>query len=475
MRTIAAVGLVIMAASIQVALAEPQIIGFDRGEGLQFQGATVSNYYTLEFAAHVNGPWTNWGAVSDQPITGSVMSLPSPFFYRIRQVPNSQFPPYATGTPIYAESDPLWTTEKSGYATGTPVYAESDPLWSADKPHYATGTPIYAESDPLWIAQKANYATGTPVYAENDPVWIAEKSKYATGTPVYGESDPIFTASPAAGISVTDTQHWQTAYGWGDHHSAGYLSNGQAFNVDPDTGNVGVGTWADTNTVRVVGGIQSINMSGLVSIFDNADQVSGSGTTFLTDLSPSNRVLIGGILTGYVKQVNSDTIFTLTQTNHSGNLFAVAIRRLDNQPLMRLSTEDNSSHVIFDRSGNIVNTGFVQPAQGIKYPDGSIGLAASGLGDVEIKLPNTTYIATNSGFVLFTELQYWYDGVEHKPAYVIYADRSSSPSNILAIFAMDAQNLQGNCSIMAPVPKGYYWKATSSDGVRCKVKWIPMF
>jgi hypothetical protein len=40
----------------------------------------------------------------------------------------------------------------------------------------------------------------------------------------YTESDPIFTASPANGIASTDITNWNTAYGWGNHATAGYLT-----------------------------------------------------------------------------------------------------------------------------------------------------------------------------------------------------------------------------------------------------------
>lgn len=72
------------------------IIGVDTSSGITFEGATVSNYYTIEFATAIGGPWTNWGSISDQPITGSVMTVATPLFYRIRQTNSSAFPPYAT-------------------------------------------------------------------------------------------------------------------------------------------------------------------------------------------------------------------------------------------------------------------------------------------------------------------------------------------------------------------------------------------
>ena len=39
------------------------------------------------------------------------------------------------------------------------------------------------------------------------------------------ETDPVFTASPAAGITNTKISNWDTAYGWGNHASAGYLTS----------------------------------------------------------------------------------------------------------------------------------------------------------------------------------------------------------------------------------------------------------
>jgi hypothetical protein len=39
------------------------------------------------------------------------------------------------------------------------------------------------------------------------------------------ESDPIFLASDAASITNTDITNWNTAFGWGDHSLAGYLTS----------------------------------------------------------------------------------------------------------------------------------------------------------------------------------------------------------------------------------------------------------
>jgi hypothetical protein len=62
--------------------------------------------------------------------------------------------------------------------------------------------------------------------------WMGQKisSNYSAAglapvDPIYEENDPIFTASAAADISSTDITNWDTAYGWGNHASAGYLTS----------------------------------------------------------------------------------------------------------------------------------------------------------------------------------------------------------------------------------------------------------
>lgn len=47
------------------------------------------------------------------------------------------------------------------------------------------------------------------------PVWT---------DPTTLETDPVFGASAAAGIDGTDISNWDTAFGWGNHASAGYLT-----------------------------------------------------------------------------------------------------------------------------------------------------------------------------------------------------------------------------------------------------------
>ena len=56
----------------------------------------------------------------------------------------------------------------------------------------------------------------------------------------YTETDPVFVASPAGGITGTNIANWNTAYGWGDHGAAGYLT------AETDTLDIVLGRGATT-------------------------------------------------------------------------------------------------------------------------------------------------------------------------------------------------------------------------------------
>ena len=58
-------------------------------------------------------------------------------------------------------------------------------------------------------------------YSVANSTWENWNPNYLTS---YTETDPIFAASPAGGITGTNIANWNTAYNWGDHASAGYLT-----------------------------------------------------------------------------------------------------------------------------------------------------------------------------------------------------------------------------------------------------------
>lgn len=73
------------------------------------------------------------------------------------------------------------------------------------------------------------------------------------------ETDPVFTASPASGITSTNITNWDTAYGWGDHSSVGYLTS------ESDTLSDVTGRGSSTNDSITVGGLH-VDSTGAVEM-----------------------------------------------------------------------------------------------------------------------------------------------------------------------------------------------------------------
>lgn len=75
---------------------------------------------------------------------------------------------------------------------------------------------------------------GTTITISNQVISATQPdlSSYATQTYVttrgyitsYTETDPVFLAHPANNVTNTKISNWDTAYGWGNHASAGYLT-----------------------------------------------------------------------------------------------------------------------------------------------------------------------------------------------------------------------------------------------------------
>jgi hypothetical protein len=79
------------------------------------------------------------------------------------------------------------------------------------------------------ISKAIGYAKWT------DSGWFFVNETYLTS---YTETDPVFVASPAYGVTGTQITNWDTAYGWGNHATAGYLTSAaigttvQAYDAD---------------------------------------------------------------------------------------------------------------------------------------------------------------------------------------------------------------------------------------------------
>jgi hypothetical protein len=101
----------------------------------------------------------------------------------------------------------------------------------------------------------------------------------------YTETDPVFSASAASGISSTDTNNWDTAYGWGNHANQGYLTSVGGINTLTDV-NL---TTPLTNQTLVYNGSQWVNSYGASGLQSRATAQASTGT--LADGAATNVTL----------------------------------------------------------------------------------------------------------------------------------------------------------------------------------------
>ena len=96
-----------------------------------------------------------------------------------------------------------------------------------------------------------NSTAHTIVLTVNGTSYTLCENGYSAGGGVSSESDPIFTAHPAYGITSTKINNWDTAYGWGNHASAGYLTSHQAIStLTLSAGTFSAGTWTPTGSSK---------------------------------------------------------------------------------------------------------------------------------------------------------------------------------------------------------------------------------
>lgn len=149
-------------------------------------------------------------------------------------------------------------------ATGPVV--ESDPIWLADKPSYLTSA--LAASTYALASHTHTFASLTSKPTTLSGYGITDATPASRTLTINGvtydlsanrswtvsavETDPVFLASEAATILSSDTSNWNTAYGWGNHASAGYLTSAaigttvQAYDAD-------LTTWAGITPAANVG------------------------------------------------------------------------------------------------------------------------------------------------------------------------------------------------------------------------------
>ena len=129
----------------------------------------------------------------------------------------------------------------------------------------------------------------------------------------YTETDPVFTAHPANGITSTNIGQWNTAYGWGNHATQGYLQSIATQNIGSlNDVSINSGTLA-TNQVLKWNGTSWIN---------GADSGGGGGGT-INELNDVGDVNITSVANDQILRYdsssgewrNEDLSVTFTETD----------------------------------------------------------------------------------------------------------------------------------------------------------------
>lgn len=195
---------------------------------------------------------------------------------------------YATssgGTALYTDTvsvdvDAGFFTAYAGSGTGGAVdlglFADEESLWLG----------LAVDSDPemtplLQVATTpwAGFAEYAGVADDADALGGVAASEYVTTST---EADPVFGASAAAGITSTDTANWATAYGWGDHSTAGYITA----EADGSTTNELISGVTLNGTVLEIseaGAVQTVDLASLQdgdTTYSAGTGIELSGTTF---------------------------------------------------------------------------------------------------------------------------------------------------------------------------------------------------
>jgi hypothetical protein len=169
---------------------------------------------------------------------------------------------------------------------------------------------------------------------------------------IYTETDPVFLASPAGSILNSDKTNWNTAFGWGNHAVAGYLTSVAIGDVTGFTDNS-----TNWNTAFSWG---DHALAGYVTSFSETDPIftaSPAGSIIQPNIDSWNLAFSWGnhALAGYITG-ESDPIFTGSVafgiTNIDINSWDSAYQWGDHAAVGYLDTDQTAPQTIINGAPN---------------------------------------------------------------------------------------------------------------------------
>lgn len=231
-----------------------------------------------------------------------------------------------TGTVIYSENQTPVTNVNALISIEIGGGAGFDAInWSVG-PYF-----IKTETDP---AGGTNYTIkGTSQLLSVPYALHAKTAENLAGGNI--ETDPVFVAAPAKNISSTNITNWNTAFGWGNHASAGYLKS--YTETDPEVG---------------------ANTSGYLPKWDGTALVTGaiyqdaSGNIGIGTATPAVKLQLNGSAT--IDNLTARSILTLASTSGAtpyltfGGTSGGIIQTSQNTLSMRFGSNSTASSVDFE-------------------------------------------------------------------------------------------------------------------------------